>query len=511
MKTETANSNATPKADLIHRPSPGRIKPASLVVKLGMCLAAFVPGQVYAEASSAGIAVQQSDSSSGADGDIGTTPPSPIGSAMAGNNTQQLAPVAMLRGRLPGTFVVPSAAASIQLSPPSPPGSAPDVLLTPPIANAPPGPLPVTPPPTTSPPAPPPGPPPETLPADPPPAPPTPPPQQPQPPVSPLLPTVSQTALIAPPSTINSQALAASQAGFAFLQSMALDRPSLREGEGWWGDVFGAQSARDGDGQSLGYEHQSQGATMGLIRQTSEPNWRVGLALGWAHTDLSLDAGAGAGEGEGDQDVLLAALFVNWSKGASTLGGGIKLGHADQTMHRTVTFNTATSAIESETTSLLAGAFVSATQFLAEFKDWHLDGHVDLAVMRQMQDGFSERGSNPLRLAVEDLTLDTGEISAGFTLERTFDISDRNNALLVRFGIGASHQDALDDRQIQVRFIDSNASAQLHGDTSALTRGHITSDLAWTIKNGVYASFNYQGEFADVESSQARLGIVTKF
>jgi hypothetical protein len=136
------------------------------------------------------------------------------------------------------------------------------------------------------------------------------------------------------------------------------------------------------------------------------------------------------------------------------------------------------------------------------------DGRASYLV--QKQDAFTEDGTSPLRLAVEDLEYEHGEIAAGFSFARPTRV--KSGGVVTPFArIGGRYLTALDDREIGVAFAASSASVMLLGDDRDVFQGYGSLGLLWEPKESVALQFGYSGQFSsDAKTHELRAGVSVK-
>lgn len=310
------------------------------------------------------------------------------------------------------------------------------------------------------------------------------------------------SVLSARPSTFNSQSLAIADAGFAFLDTVA-DRVDHARGDGaGWMQLFGAAGQRDARNASLGYSHDMLGAVVGYDWALGR-DWRVGVAVGGGESDVAIDEAAGSGR----IDHLLGSVYVARRFGAVDVSGGILFGRASQETERVVSFSGLAQVVPGSTDTSSRSLFIAAGLELGERNGWQarLDGRA--AWLNQTQDAFVEDGTSVLRLAVDEIDGEHGELTAGVSVMRP--VAMGNGGRLTPFArLGARYLASLDDRETPVSFALSGAGITLEGDRRDFVQGYGTLGLLWEPSSRVGVQFSYRGQVADAaDNHELRAGI----
>jgi autotransporter-associated beta strand protein len=314
---------------------------------------------------------------------------------------------------------------------------------------------------------------------------------------------MAPTLLSARPSTFNAQILSAADTSFGFIDRVSANAVAPEERARLWGEGFTSSAERSGDGETLGYAHDSSGVSTGMsVRATDALT--IGGAIAFTDSDIALSENGGDGEQEG----VLFSLYGNYEIGGwSFLVGGLT-GGIDQTTTRNVNFSGLSASIDGETSSSVSGAFVGVSRAFGEIADWSLRGSARASIISQTQDAYTEDGASPLRLAVEEVDVETVEAQAGLTAMRTFVFNDRD--LSVRFGAGVRHLE-LEGAEIPVSFVLSGADLVLEGDARDSTDGYFEAGGAYALTDAITLSAGYSGQGGDTERHEARVGLAVQF
>lgn len=323
---------------------------------------------------------------------------------------------------------------------------------------------------------------------------------------------MAPSVLTARPSTFNAQSLAAAETGFAFIGTLADQPVSARTGRRLWMDGFGSWNSRSASGTTLGYSHDSYGLAGGMTFPIDE-RVSVGGSIGWSSGDISLSSNGGGGE----QDVLLGSLHARYQESNGfAVTAGLVYGGIDQTTVRNVSFNGFAATVNGSTDSTLFGGFAAASLPLIEGPQWHFGSDLRGSIIRQSQDGYTEGGTSPLRLRVADIDTTTFEASGRLfaetrLIDRTNSGEETQEALTLRFDLGARYLNLAGDRRIPVTFAASNAGVVLDGDGRDGT--HVVGGVAlsYTTRGGLTARIGYEGEAGRSDRHSVRLGLSMRF
>lgn len=315
---------------------------------------------------------------------------------------------------------------------------------------------------------------------------------------------MAPSVLTARPSTFNSQALAASDTVMGFADAVSTQALRPGQGNGAWAEAFGANGSRDAVGQTLAYDHDSSGLSVG-VRGPLTDNIDAGVSLGWSQGDVSLGSNGGGGQ----QDGMLASVFGRYRLDGASIGAGFLYGSLDQSTVRNVSFNTLSASVAGDTDSVVTGAFLSADVTFGETGGWAFGGAAQASYLSQTQDAYTEKGSSPLRLELPELTFETMGLQAGVNAVTAFDLG--GTAAWLQFEAGIRHTSALDDRIIPVAFAASNASVDLQGDGRDHTSPYAGVGFEWALGGSTSLTAGYQGRFGDDERHEARIGVQVGF
>jgi autotransporter-associated beta strand protein len=315
---------------------------------------------------------------------------------------------------------------------------------------------------------------------------------------------MAPSVLSARPSTFNSQALAASDTVMGFVDTVSAQALRQGQGNGAWAEAFTGNASRNAAGQTLGYNHDASGISVG-VRGPLSDRFDAGVSLGWSQADISLDTNGGGGQ----QDGMLASVFGRYHFDGASIGAGVLYGSIDQSTARNVSFNTFFESVAGDTDSVVTGAFLSGDVAFGESAGWTFGGTAQASYLSQVQDTYTETGTSPLRLELPELTFETMGLEAGINAGTAFDLG--GSAASIRFDVGVSHTASLDDRIIPVTFAASSASIDLQGDTRDHTSPFAGASFEWALGNSTSLTAGYHGRFGDDERHEARVGLQVSF
>lgn len=315
---------------------------------------------------------------------------------------------------------------------------------------------------------------------------------------------MAPSVLTARPSTFNSQALAASDTVMGFADAVSAQALRPGQGNGAWAEAFGANGSRDAVGQTLAYDHDSSGISVG-VRGPLTDRIDAGVSLGWSQGDVSLGSDGGGGQ----QDGMLASVFGRYRLDGASIGAGILYGSLDQSTVRNVSFNSFSDSVAGDTDSVVTGAFLSVDATFGESGGWTFGGGAQASYLSQTQDTYTESGSSPLRLELPEMTFETMGLQAGLNAGTAFDFG--GTAAWLQFDVGLRHTSALDDRIIPVTFAASSASVDLQGDARDHTSPYAGASFEWSLGGSTSLTAGYQGRFGDDERHEARIGVQVGF
>lgn len=323
---------------------------------------------------------------------------------------------------------------------------------------------------------------------------------------------MAPSVLTARPSTFNAQNLAAADTALGFIEAIGLADARHGRGDRLWLTGFGAWADRSASGTTLAYEHETRGISGGINLDVGS-NVTLGAAFGWADGEITL----GSNGGGGDQTHTLASLTARWQgESGLALGAGALYGQVDQSTLRNVSFNGFAGSVDGATESTIYGGFAEASIPLGAIAGWNFAAGLRGSVVRQEQDGYTESGTSPLRLRLDDLGTTTVEGQARLTgTTRLWDASrgaeEDAAGLDLRVDLGLRYLGLQGDREIPVTFAVSNAGIVLAGDTRDTLQGAGGIALDYTTNSGARFSLGYRGEFARTDRHTLQAGVSIAF
>jgi outer membrane autotransporter protein len=198
----------------------------------------------------------------------------------------------------------------------------------------------------------------------------------------------------------------------------------IREGECLWARTSWRELDQDSTFQTFGFDETNYQASGGGQFALSQ-NWRLGLALGYEHSELKTDTNAKA---EGDR--LQGGAAVKYNPGALLLAAGVSGGYGWYDTDRPIAFPgfAALSSADNEI-GVVDGRLRAA--YLVDLNGWYLKPMVDLDATRIDLNGVREHGAGGASLKVRGndetvlsatpaLELGTQAVLAGGTYVRPF-------------------------------------------------------------------------------------------
>ncbi len=311
---------------------------------------------------------------------------------------------------------------------------------------------------------------------------------------------MAPSVLTARPSTFNAQFLAAADSGFGFMDRISSAANGPQTGKRLWLQGFGADGSRSASGTTLAYGHDGYGLAGGLILPVGD-KLSIGASVGWSRSNIALGSGGGSGE----QDAVLGSLHLRYGGDGFTLEGGGLYGSVDQQTLRNVSFNGFAASVDGSTQSKLYGGFVGAEADVAAIGKWDLSLSARASLIHQDQDGFTESGTSPLRLAVPDIARDTLAAQAGVGISRKVGEGQ------ISFDLGARLVDNLGDRAIPVIFAANAAGITLQGDTRSAVHGFAAAALDLPLSETVAVHVGYAGQIGQSDRHEGRVGLSAAF
>lgn len=305
---------------------------------------------------------------------------------------------------------------------------------------------------------------------------------------------MAPSVLTARPSTFNAQSLAAADATLAFVDSLGVADARHGDGTRIWMSGFGAWADRSASGTTLGYQHDTHGLSGG-VNVDAGGGVTLGAAIGWTQGDITLASNGGGG----DQTSILGAVTARYGTPGFSVAGGIVYGQLDQSTVRNVSFNGFSDSVNGETDSTLFAAFAEMSAPIGSVGGWSFAASTRGSYVRQSQDGYTESGTSPLRLRLDDINTSTIEGQAQLSARTRLwapeqYAQDTDEGLSLRVDLGARYMNALGDRAIPVVFAASSAGIVLQGDTRSTVQGQYGAELEYVTGGGVHIGLGYRGE-----------------
>ncbi len=323
---------------------------------------------------------------------------------------------------------------------------------------------------------------------------------------------MAPSVLTARPSTFNAQSLAAADTALGFIDSIGLADARHGTGNRLWLSGFGAWGSRSASGSTLAYDHETRGISGGINFDVGSAV-TLGAAIGWADGDITLGSNGGGGE----QTHTLGSVTARYAGEGITLGAGAVYGSVDQSTLRNVSFNGFSGSVDGATESTIYGGFAEVGVPLGASGGWSFGLNARGSLITQEQDGYTESGTSPLRLRLDDMSTTTLEGQARLTAKtRLWDANvggeDTGPAGLdLRLDLGGRYLALQGDREIPVVFAVSNAGIVLQGDTRDTLQGVGGIALDYTTRSGATFSLGYRGEIGKTDRHAVEAGVSIAF
>jgi uncharacterized protein with beta-barrel porin domain len=267
-----------------------------------------------------------------------------------------------------------------------------------------------------------------------------------------------------------------------------------------WLRGYGADASRSASGSTLAFGHDGYGLAGGIVLPLGA-NVSLGASVSWGNADIALESNGGSGQ----QDAVLGSVSLHYAGSGFALEGGAFYGSVKQQTVRNVSFNGFSASVDGKTNSQLYGGYAGAAIDLARLGGWDISARARGSLVHQAQDGFTESGSSPLRLAVPDLSSDTLQLQGGLG------IGHQLGRGAIRFELGARLTDQLGDRAIPVSFAASAAGVTLQGDTRSSVDGFASAALDLPLSEQVTFSIGYAGQVGQNDRHEGRVGLTIGF
>ncbi|MCW3834700.1 autotransporter domain-containing protein [Sphingomonas canadensis] len=322
---------------------------------------------------------------------------------------------------------------------------------------------------------------------------------------------MAPSVLTARPSTFNAQSLAAADTALGFIDTLGVGEVRRGEGNRIWMSGFGAWGSRSAGGSTLAYDHNSRGISGGINFDLGSAV-TLGAGIGWAKGDITL----GSNGGGGDQSSVLGGVSARYSGNGFVFGAGLFYGKVDQDTLRNVSFSGFSDSVYGSTESRVFGATAEAGVPLGSAGGWAFSANARGSYVRQSQDGYTEEGTSPLRLRLDDIKTSTLEGQARLTAKASLwrpagAEENMGEGLDLRVDVGGRYLGTLGDREIPVTFAVSNAGVVLQGDTRDAVQGVAGLGLDYATRGGATFSVGYRGEVGKTDRHAVSAGVSFAF
>jgi autotransporter-associated beta strand protein len=251
----------------------------------------------------------------------------------------------------------------------------------------------------------------------------------------------------------------------------AIKDPLLRiwiDGSGIYGDV-------DGNSNESAFDYTIWGGSLGADVQLAE-HWVLGLAGGYANTDIDFSSRPG----EGDLDTYQGALYAGYVDPRFHVGVSGRYAYNDMDGKRDIAYGLNRTAKADLDGNDFGARFESGLN-LVDIGGFVLQPTAAVDYNRLDQDGYTESGAGSLNLAVEDNDLDSLVLGVGMRVHGTWKVDD--NLWIVPELHGRWLHEFLDtDRLIEARLVSGpvgGSAFQIQG--VELPRDSGSVGVAWNV------------------------------
>ena len=211
------------------------------------------------------------------------------------------------------------------------------------------------------------------------------------------------TILVAKTDALAASAATVSDAGFVFLDN--LQEGARRDGRVWaTGYIYNAEN--EGLGQNgSDFDQDAFGFNAG-VDVISQPNLKVGLAIGYLDGDIDIDSSTSEAENDG----IFGAAYLNYMNDNFYLDGAVMIGQQTVDTTRTLTASTATASVDATS----YGANLEAG-FELEALGGRLSPFVKVGIHSASLDGYSEAATAGTgAMTVGEVETQQMRVGAGF-------------------------------------------------------------------------------------------------
>lgn len=270
-----------------------------------------------------------------------------------------------------------------------------------------------------------------------------------------------------------------------------------------WGTLSNQGADQDGNSDRLGYGSHGNDLQIGGAIALSEAT-TVGGAFSYGNFSAMLDGGAGSVSG----DTARIAGFVTWQSGNWRLSGAADYGHGWYDSSRRIAVGGLDDRIAGSTTGWQAGLHGRAAWNKETAWGW-IEPRLDVSVIHNRIDGFTERGDSPFSLDVDGSSDTLLAVTPAIEAARSFSLA---NGSILRAHGSVGYQMLSDDTWTN--------SAQLDDRVASFETGTAVPDRLLQLRLGLDLvqgeTFNVSAEFqrdigSDYQSNQGALRMEYRF
>jgi len=265
----------------------------------------------------------------------------------------------------------------------------------------------------------------------------------------------------------------------------AIKDPLLRTwfaGSGIYGDV-------DGNSNESAFDYTIWGGSLGADVQLAE-HWVLGLAGGYANTDIDFSSRPG----EGELDTYQGAFYAGYVDPRFHLGVSGRYAYNDMDGKREIAYGLNRTAKADLDGNDFGARFESGLN-LVNIGGFILQPTAAVDYTRLDQDGYTENGAGSLNLAIEDDDLDSLVLGVGMRVHGTWKV-DGNLSIVPELRGRWLHEFLDTDRLIEARLVSGGSAFQIQGvelprDSGSIgVAWNVITESAWSIIGSYDAILN---------------------
>ncbi|WP_432474456.1 autotransporter domain-containing protein [Amphritea sp. HPY] len=247
-----------------------------------------------------------------------------------------------------------------------------------------------------------------------------------------------------------------------------------QEQDAWWVRTILTKGAQASTIDSNGYKYKTYGLIAGKSVSQDE-NWSSGISIGMLRGKADKNNG-----GSDNTDSAYVGLQRDYIDGEHFYNMALTLGLNKFDFERNMTIDGNNVQGTGDTMGWTLGARIAAGLEQKTGDNSYARPMVSLSYSQLHKQGYNESGLADFGLQIEDQTL--RDLRANLGVEVSYDFpAEKSSAVIestLAVKLGMSHQQALDNRQYNVRFTNFADPFIIEGDNSSLTMMRL--GLGWT-------------------------------